>query len=163
MFLLLFVLWLVFNGKITLEITVLGIMICAALYWFLYKFMHYTPKKEWKVYKLLGKIIRYLFYLVLEIVKANLSVSKLILTFKQEPDPILVKFKTNLKTAAGRTAVANSITLTPGTVTVDLETGEFLVHSLKRDYAKGIHESGFVERVGEMEASLEKEDNTHVS
>ena len=71
MFVLLFVLWLVFNGKITLEITVLGIIICAVLYWFLYKFMHYTPKKEWKVYKLLGKIIRYLFYLVLEIGKAN--------------------------------------------------------------------------------------------
>ena len=51
--------------------------------------------------------------------------------------------------------LANSITLTPGTITADLEEGNYIVHSLDREYAVGIHESGFVEKLVELEAAAE--------
>lgn len=158
MYLVLLLFWFVLNGKITLEITIFGIVICAVLYMFLYKFMDYRPKKELIILKNFWKILKYLVYLTVEIIKANLAVAKVILAFEEEPDPVLVKFRTKVKTKVGQTVVANSITLTPGTITVDLEDGNYLVHSLEREYAVGIHESGFVEKVSEMEKSLEREE-----
>lgn len=163
MFILLFVLWIIFNGNVTWEITVFGLAICAALYLFLYKFMNYSIKRELMFARCLGKFIKYVVYLVIEIIKANLAVAGLILKFDHEPEPVLVKFRTKLKTQVGQTVLANSITLTPGTITAHLEDGEYLVHSLDREYAVGIHESGFVGKISEMEALVEREVTGNVS
>lgn len=157
MFILLFVLWIIFNGKVTLEITLFGLVICAALYLFLYKFMNYSVKRELLVIKCLGRFAKYVCYLVVEIIKANLAVAGLILKFDHEPEPVLVRFHTKLKTQTGQTILANSITLTPGTITANLEDGEYLVHSLDREYAVGIHESGFVGKISKMEELVERE------
>ena len=88
-------------------------------------------------------------------IKAALAVSKLVLEFDREPEPVLVRFKTGIRTQTGQTVLANSITLTPGTITADLEEGNYIVHSLDREYAVGIHESGFVEKLVELEAAAE--------
>ncbi|EGB90945.1 monovalent cation/proton antiporter, MnhE/PhaE family [Clostridium sp. D5] len=163
MFILLFVLWIILNGRITMEIVIFGAVICGALYLFLYKFMEYSPRRELKTAGCIWKIIKYMLFLVVEIMKANLAVSKLILEFDREPEPVLVKFRTNVKTQTGQTVLANSITLTPGTITTDLEEGSFIVHSLDREYAVGIHESGFVKKIRELEVMAEGEVKGDVS
>lgn len=163
MYIFLFVIWVILNGKITVEIAVLGAVICAALYGFMCRYMDYGLKKELQAAGCLGRIIKYLLYLTLEIIKANVETARIILTFDQEPDPVLVRFGTGLKTTAGQTALANSITLTPGTITADLHDGRYLVHSLDRAFAVGIHESGFVERIGGIEEKMEREAADHVS
>lgn len=163
MFILLFVLWIILNGKITLEIVILGLIICAALYLFLYKFMDFRPQRELIIVKCMGKIIRYLIFLIVEIIKANLAVAGVILKFDHEPEPLLVKFRTKLKTQAGQVLLANSITLTPGTITAELNDGEYLVHSLDRVFASGIHESDFVGKISEMETMAEREVAGNVS
>lgn len=152
MFIVLFVLWLILNGRITLEIAIFGAVICGALYLFLYKFMEYSPKRELVIVRCTGKILKYVVFLVVEVIKAALAVSKLVLEFDREPEPVLVRFKTGIRT---QTVLANSITLTPGTITADLEEGNYIVHSLDREYAVGIHESGFVEKLVELEAAAE--------
>ena len=91
MFFLLFVLWIILNGRITLEIAVFGAVICGALYLFLYKFMEYSPKRELVILKCTGGILKYAAFLVVEVIKAALAVSKLILQFDREPDPVLVE------------------------------------------------------------------------
>lgn len=55
--------------------------------------------------------------------------------FDREPEPVLVRFQTGIRTQTGQTVLANSITLTPGTITADLEEGNYIVHSLDREYA----------------------------
>ena len=90
MFIVLFVLWIILNGRITLEIAIFGAVICGALYLFLYKFMEYSPKRELVIVKCTGKILKYVVFLVVEVIKAALAVSKLVLEFDREPEPVLV-------------------------------------------------------------------------
>ena len=92
-----------------------------------------------------------MFVLVREIVKANYAVMKLILSSRYEIEPVIVKFKTDLKTTPARILLANSITLTPGTITVSLEGDEYVVHCLDKELAKGINSSIFVTLLSRLE------------
>ncbi|MBR0069480.1 MAG: Na+/H+ antiporter subunit E, partial [Synergistaceae bacterium] len=66
-------------------------------------------------------------------------------------EPCIVKFNTKLKTEPARIALANSITLTPGTITVSLEGDELLVHALSREMADGLEGSMFENLLMRME------------
>ena len=57
-------LWIVLNGKVTVEIISFGLVIAAALYWFICKFMDYSPKKELWALKKLPLILQYFYYLI---------------------------------------------------------------------------------------------------
>lgn len=61
-------------------------------------------------------------------------------------------FTSDLKSGLARVILANSITLTPGTITVGLEGSDFYVHCLDREFAKGMESSVFVELLRKMEA-----------
>lgn len=147
-----FVLWLVFNGKVTAEIVLFGVAISAALYWFACRYMGYSPRKDLQALRLAFLALRYVFVLLVEIVKANAQVIRLIMTSKYEVEPALVSFHTDLKTSAAKVALANSITLTPGTITVSLEEDHYQVHCLDKDLAVGIDDSVFVHLLKKMEA-----------
>ncbi len=160
MFVLFFVIWIIFNGQITLEIALFGLVISAVMYWFICKFFDYSIRRELINIKLLGYSAKYIAVLVLEIIKANLQVVKLIGTARYELEPALVTFHTVLKTESARALLANSITLTPGTITVSLDGDELMVHCLDKSLGVGIDESVFVEMLLKMEevaANLEKE------
>lgn len=151
MYLLYFVLWLVFNGNITVEICIFGVVIAAAVLAFTCKFMDYSIAKERNVYRNSLRIIRYIFVLIIEIVKANLAVIHLILSEKEEPEPVLVRFSSELESKTAKAFLANAITMTPGTITVMLEEQEYVVHCLDEDMAEGMDESVFVKMLMEME------------
>ena len=152
----LFALWLVFNGKVTLEIVLFGIGLSLAVYLFCWKFLEYSPKKELLALRLLPQGIGYFFVLVWEVAKANWEAVKLIVSPKYEVEPLLVTFRTNLKTDLARTVLANSITLTPGTITVELTEDEFKVHCLDKEMAEGIEDSVFVRLLMKMEQTAGK-------
>ncbi|UNC90907.1 Na+/H+ antiporter subunit E [Candidatus Contubernalis alkaliaceticus] len=78
------------------------------------------------------KLFKYLIGLLVEIFKANIQVAMIVLNPKMPISPTLIEFKTNLKDDLSRVILANSITLTPGTLTVDLEGDVYLVHGLTR-------------------------------
>lgn len=151
LFLIFFFLWIIFNGKINTEIVLFGIVISGLMYAFVCKFMEYSPKRDWIVFRKSGYILQYIGILIVEIVKANMSVVKLILSSKYEPDPVVVHFKTDLKTRTAKVVLANSITLTPGTITASLEGDEFVVHCLDREFAEGMDSSIFVKLLKRME------------
>ena len=89
--------------------------------------------------------------LVEEIAKANLSVLKLILSPDVEPEPARVYFTSGLQTGAAKVILADSITLTPGTITVSVEGDRFCVHCLDWEFAEGMEASVFVTYLEEME------------
>lgn len=152
MFFLYFALWVIFNGSITLEICIFGIIIAAALFAFTCKFMDYSLKKELGFWKKSGLFFKYVVLLIREIIKANLATVRLILTQKEEIQPALVSFKSDLENPVTKTLLANAITLTPGTITVNLEGDTYYVHCLDKELAEGINESTFTRLTKEMEA-----------
>ncbi|MFR8548633.1 MAG: Na+/H+ antiporter subunit E [Lachnospiraceae bacterium] len=154
MFLLFFALWVIFNGTITLEICLFGVAISAAMFAFICKFMDYSIAKEKQVLKRSLPFIRYCLVLVKEIVKANFAVMHMILSEREEIEPALVSFRSDMKTATGRAFLANAITLTPGTITVSLEGEEYLVHCLDESLAVGIDDSVFTQLLKDMEEEL---------
>ncbi|MBR2045185.1 MAG: Na+/H+ antiporter subunit E [Agathobacter sp.] len=143
MYVLFFLAWIVFNGNITLEIVIFGIVIATAMFAFMCKFMDYSVKKEINVYKKSIWFLAYVVLLIREIVKANLAIIPRILTVEEEMEPIIVKFKTSLKSDFTRMLLANSITLTPGTITVSLEEDEYTIHCLDTSLAEGLENSDF--------------------
>lgn len=154
MFLVLFLVWLILNGKITAEICIFGIVISSALFYFICRFMDYSVKKELLLFRLFPLFVQYFWVLVKEIVKANVCVLKIILSPDLQPEPALVYFDTELQSELFRVMLADSITLTPGTITVSLEGNQYCIHCLDRELAEGMEESVFVELLKKMEALM---------
>ncbi len=135
-----------------MEILITGAVICAALYLFIWKFMGYSPLKEIKAIARIFKAIGYLFVLLWEIFKANIQVIYLIYNAKLEVEPRIVHFKKKFKEKGHSVALANSITLTPGTITVSLdENDEYTVHCLDKAMGDGLNNSVFVKLLDKME------------
>lgn len=145
-------LWIIFNGRITLEILVIGLILSTALFAFCCKFMNYSIRKDMKMLKRLPMVLQYAVILIIEILKANRQVLYFIMTPRYQVEPQIVHFTSNLKSETARVVLANSITLTPGTITIGLEGNEFYVHCLDKEFAEGMENSIFVELLEKMEA-----------
>jgi multicomponent Na+:H+ antiporter subunit E len=88
--------------------------------------------------------IRLLGHLLKEIVIANLSIANLVLRPKLRLQPQIFRVKTSLQSVVLKTLYCNSITLTPGTLTIDIQGDEILVHGLTDATRKDL-ESGTLE------------------
>ena len=151
MFFVFFALWVVLNGKWTTEIGVLGLVFAAVIYAFSCRFLGYSLKKDAALLRRAGAALRYGGVLLAEIFKANVAVIEMILDLRFEPQPQLIRFRSGLKKERHRVALADSITLTPGTITCQLEDDLFVVHCLDKSLAEGIDDSVFVKALEEME------------
>ena len=153
MYLIYFALWVIFNANFTLEVCLFGIVIAAAIFAFTCKFMDYSIEKEKKLIRGSFYFFRYVCILVIEIVKANVSVVQRILTEREEQQPVLVNFESDeMKTPTGKVLLANAITLTPGTITVSLTDSEYTVHCLDESLAEGMDHSVFVQMLSKLES-----------
>lgn len=151
MLLLFFLAWIIFNGRVTLEIVLFGIVISLAVFWFLCKFMDFSIQRERNFYRKLPRLLQYGYVLVREIVSANLTVCRMILTRKETMEPVIVRVHTDLKTETAKVLLANSITLTPGTITVSMSGQELLVHCLDKSLSEGMEDSVFVKLLQKLE------------
>lgn len=147
----LFIFWIILNGSITYEIILIGTVLSAFVTVFSYKNIRVSRELEKKVVKNLGKIIKYLTILLVEVIKANIDIIKLVLSKNPEISPTLKPMKAKLKSRISRVALANSITLTPGTITVSMNQDDLLIHAIEKSNLDGIEESIFVEKLQEME------------
>ncbi len=95
--------------------------------------------------------VPYVPWLLVEIVKSNAHVVARILSPNPGLQPQLVRVKGAQKTDIGRAVYANSITLTPGTITLDIREGEFLVHALTDATAEGLREGTMDRKCAAME------------
>ncbi len=152
MYLGLLLLWIVLNGRFTLEILLFGIVICSAVYAFCCKILGFSFRQDLRLMKRLPLAIQYGIILIIEILKANRQVLHFIMTPQLQVEPVIVHFHSNLKSELAKVILANSITLTPGTITVRLEGSEYYVHCLDKDFAEGMDASIFVELLEKMEA-----------
>jgi multicomponent Na+:H+ antiporter subunit E len=151
MYLLFLFAWIIFNGKVTLEILIFGVIVAAVMLAFMCKFMDYSLKKEVNVYKKSIWFLAYVALLLREIVKANLAIIPKILTVEEEMEPVIVRFRTTLKSDFTKMLLANSITLTPGTFTISLENDEYVIHCLDTSLASDLEQSVFEKALKKLE------------
>ena len=152
MYLLFLAFWIILNSKLTLEIFIFGIIISAVMYAFCCKFLDFSIKKDFLLIKSAIILIAWFFLLIKEIIVANFNVLRFVYSPKYIPEPAVVFFTTDLKSEFARVLLANSITLTPGTVTVSVDDNSFCVHALDKSFADGIENCSFVKILRKMEA-----------
>ena len=92
-------------------------------------------------------------WLVWQIVLANLDVARRILSPSLPIRPHVIHVRAGQKTDLGRVVYANSITLTPGTVTIDMQGGDLTVHALTDEAARGLAAGEMDRRVSSTEAN----------
>ena len=152
MYLLLYLFWLILNGRWTFEVALLGLAVVAAVGLLSYILFGYTPRREWRIVKKLPLFVLYVFVLLWEILKANWAVLGFIVNEHRAIEPTLVRFTTPLKTRFGRFMLANSITLTPGTISVKMDGDCLTVHCLKRSMLDTSPDSVFARWISRLEA-----------
>ena len=151
MFFVYFILWVILNGRWTLEIGAFGLVFAALLYAFTCKFLGSSVKKDLRLIRGVPAAVRYGALLLCEIVKANFAVMRIILNPEFEPKPRLVRFESGLSGEAHRVALADSITLTPGTITCRLRGDEYIVHCLDESLAEGLTDGALIRALWKME------------
>ncbi len=99
------------------------------------------------------RFILYLPWLGWEIVKANIDIARVIVRPRMAIGPAVLRLKATQKSELGHVIYANSITLTPGTVTIGLDAGVLSVHALTREAAEGLKSGDMDRRVAAVEGA----------
>lgn len=149
MFIVLWIFFIILNGKINVEIAVIGAITAAAAQVFAWKVLDWDMKKELHRVRCLPRVILYGFVLVKEIVKANFDVLKRIYG-RKKPEPAIVKIPRRFREEWRTALLSNSITLTPGTITMRLSDDDITVHCLDKSLADGLTDSVFEKNIAKI-------------
>ncbi|MFQ5849335.1 MAG: Na+/H+ antiporter subunit E [Candidatus Binatia bacterium] len=122
-------LWLVLSGHFDLFHVSLGV-ICTALVAFLNHDLLFPDLKWGRSIAVFFRFLGYIPWLFYQIILANLHVAKMVLHPRMPIDPRIIQFDTKLERNLSMTTLGNSITLTPGTITVDIRDGRYFIHAL---------------------------------
>ena len=147
LFFILFSLWLLMSGHYNVLIISLGVISCA--------FCVYVAKRgkliddEGLPIFFMPRLLNYLIWLFKEILKSNLSTAKIIIIGNVEPETFTVK--ASQVTDVAKVTYANSITLTPGTVTTKIQKGVFEVHALNSDFGNDVRTNEMDKKVTWLE------------
>lgn len=123
--------WLTLSGYFKPMLLILGVISIGLVLW-ICKRMRILDQ-ETAPYMTVPQTLSYFVWLFQEIVKANVAVVRAVMSPNLEVSPVLVKVPLPQKTDIARTMFANSITLTPGTVSVLMEDDHILVHALLKE------------------------------
>ncbi|NNE64822.1 MAG: Na+/H+ antiporter subunit E [Gammaproteobacteria bacterium] len=143
------VFWLLNSGHYTLLILSLG-LISIVLVLFIAHRMDVIDHESQPLHLTL-KIPGYLLWLTKEIILSNISVVKHIWLGNKTISPVLTTIKASQQTDMGKVIYANSITLTPGTVTVDLVGDQITVHALSRKNIETLQAGEMDRRIHRLE------------
>ena len=154
MFLVFIGLFICFCGKFSAEVILFSLPISAVLFAFCCRFLGYSLKRELHFLKAFPLAAAYFAFLLGEIVRANFRLLRFIYSQKYVPEPCIVTFATELRSPILRTILADSITLTPGTITLKAEGNLIRVHCLDKSMAEGLENSLFEKRLKRFESPL---------
>jgi multicomponent Na+:H+ antiporter subunit E len=141
------VVWLLLSGHYTALILSLGVLSVLIVTWFLGRMDRVDG--ELGVLPMRPRLLYYLLWLMWQVVLSNIDLVRRIWDPTLPIRPTWQRLDVKLTSALAKTLYANSITLTPGTLTTDVKEDHFMVHSLSSD---GIDEL----RKGEMERQIQR-------
>ncbi len=144
-----FVIWLLLSGHYDPLLLTLGVLSCITCLYVTWKAKFID--EEGLPLHLLIRLPIYTIWLFKEIIKANIDTAKIIII--NNPDPQNFRVKSSQKTEAGKVTYANSITLTPGTVTTVLDGDILEVHALSSDMADDVKSGAMDKKVSWLEGN----------
>lgn len=139
----LFATWMLLSGHTEPLVVSFGVASCALVVLITQR-MDVVDHEGHPIHLTWGALV-YWPWLMWEIIKANWDVARCVLAPSLPISPTMIRVKASQKSDLGQAIYANSITLTPGTISVDVSGGEILVHALTRDGAKAL-ETGEMDR-----------------
>lgn len=158
----LFAFWLLLSGHYDFIHIFYGVISVSAVVWLNYRLKKYAffeeemsradanLKGNKPVTIRFFRLFFYIPWLIWQIVIASLQVAVVVLNPKMPIEPAIIKFKSRLPSLSARVILANSITLTPGTITLQLLDDEFIVHALMDMSATGITEDSLPAQVAKL-------------
>ena len=144
-----FVIWLLLSGHYDPLLLILGVLSCITCLYVTWKAKFID--EEGLPLHLLIRLPIYTLWLFKEIIKANIDTAKIIIV--NNPDPQNFRVKSSQKTEAGKVTYANSITLTPGTVTTVIDGDILEVHALSSDMADDVKSGVMDKKVSWLEGN----------
>jgi multicomponent Na+:H+ antiporter subunit E len=137
----LFGFWLILSPRINVESVIIGLGASLLVVYFSKSYI--TDEGELSFFNIRNiiNVLTYLFRLLIEIVKSNIHVAKIVLSLDMPIKPQFVRVPVKPKKDFYKVLYGNSITLTPGTLTVDIIGDEYIVHALTDDAAEDLKNS----------------------
>ncbi|NLT94341.1 MAG: Na+/H+ antiporter subunit E [Clostridia bacterium] len=147
--------WLLLSGKTEIKYLSMGVATVLVTVWATLPLLR-IPSEDGKKYFYAFdfpfiKYALYWIYLSKEIAKASIDVAKIVLDPKLPINPQVVQFKRPMDNPLAHVTLANSITLTPGTITMDIDNGVYTIHALSDGAAEGL-ENGQAEMMQRVSA-----------
>jgi multicomponent Na+:H+ antiporter subunit E len=149
LFVILFAIWLLWSGLYMPLIIGLGALSCLICVWITVR-MRAEDAEPFHLRPAL-RAVAYFPWLIKEIAAANWNVVRIVLTPGLPIDPVVVRVKASQHSGLGRVVYGNSITLTPGTLTVDVDGDQLTVHALTRAGARALQGGEMNARVARLE------------
>lgn len=138
---LLFGLWLILSGRydaVHIAFGIISVILVMALNHRVYRLQLFKGDVPSMSRLHIGRFICFIPWLLCEIVRASLQVARVVLHPRMPINPSLLRFRVNMPCLNSAVMLGNCITLTPGTVTIELKDNEFLVHALLDESAAGL-------------------------
>lgn len=155
MFVAMFCFWMVLAGRTEVKFIVYGIITAAVTSWITYPLLLVPNREGTKKYFLFGvnpfRFIKYFCWLMYQLWLANVDVMKATCSQELNINPRVVRFNFLTENPVAMVLLANSITLTPGTVTMNVtDDGLYEIHALTTGAAAGIIAGDFPKAIAEL-------------
>ena len=155
MFVVLFGFWMVLSGRTETKFVVYGLITAIVTTWVTYPLLLVPNKDGSKRYFVFGvsipKFIMYFFWLMWQLVLANIDVLLATTAQALDIDPKVVRFYFRADNPMASVVLANSITLTPGTVTINVtDDGLYEIHALTKGAAAGVLDGSMQKKVADL-------------
>lgn len=157
----LFGLWLIFSGKydaMHIGFGFVAVAIVVLMNYKLSKLNLYPERGEPNVPLKLFRLPMYILWLSKEIFIASIQVAYLVVHPKMPIKPTLISFRTKLPSSVAKVILGNSITITPGTFTIDIDKDKFLVHGLVPDSSVPLENGDMQSRIMKLFSKEIKEE-----
>lgn len=151
MFGLLFLFWLLITWRLHWQHLLIGAVTSWVIAWVNKDILLQPSERPLLLWATAGKWARYFYLLLVAILKANWDVAKIVLKPKLEISPGFVRYRTKVSKPLNRLILGNSITLTPGTLTVETLGDVYVVHAITQSAAEDCAEWEMMDRLTEIE------------
>lgn len=149
--------WIVVTASLHLQELLTGAAIALLLTWFNGELFFRRDERALFDARTLLLYLRYTMHLIIAIIQANIQVALIVLNPRMPISPGMIRFSRPFKKNLNKVILANSITLTPGTLTVLLEGDDFVVHALTRENAREVAQWKLAEELAGVEELQEAE------
>ncbi|MFO8086196.1 MAG: Na+/H+ antiporter subunit E [Bacteroidales bacterium] len=153
LFVILLIFWILLTNTLKLEFLIPGLILIVGIIVIFCRHCHIFSEAK-TTPKAFGYTLLYIAVFLWELFKSNLDVARRVISPRLPINPGIIEAKTRIKSKMGRMILANSITLTPGTFTVDIIDDTFYIHSI--DIKEGQTEEMSINIIRRFEKYLEE-------